>query len=754
MAVAGTLEYLISVNGSGLSSGLKNAESKFQGFGNKMSSWAVAKGQVLGNLATKAGEAVVSFVKDSVEESMSFDKAMSQVAATMGKSTSEIGDLSAFARKMGAETAFSATEAAEALNYMALAGYDTQMSMAMLPNVLNLAAAGGLGLATASDMITDAQSALGLSTEQTTQMVDQMARASSKTNTSVGQLGDAILTIGATARSVKGGTVELSTVLGVLADNGIKGAEGGTHLRNIMLSLQTPTKDGIAAFKKLGMTYDDVYDSAGNMRAMPELFQQISGAMEGMSQQEKDSIIGSIFNKTDLAAVNALLGTNAERWAELEQTIGDSAGAAQEMANTQLDNLAGDVTIFNSALGEAKLALMQGITPALRSVVQFGTKAMTGLAKGFTKAWEVMGKAWDKTSAAVGKAWDAVSSWVGKTWKVTVSWVQEKWDAVKNSFASAATWVSETAWPVVVEWANNAWDTVSSAFADAGKWVNKTWQTTVEWVQNAWSAVGAAFNIASDWVGQTFPTTVEWVQNAWSTVSSAFDTAKEWAGKAFKTTINFVRGTWETVSSALDEVGQGIWENTVNFALGVWDQVPDAIKQSAKEVYNNTVNFALGAWKDVQNFIASIPEAINVAVNFISRLINPGAGDNPPGTVLNPQGEAVFNPGEGGQSLSDWYLQNHHAKGLWDVPYDNYPAVLHRNERVLTASQARQGDGMGLESTQAIVAALQGLRNDMQNIQLVVGDKAFGKATVRYGGERLDNYIGESESRLMTGYGW
>ena len=182
MAVAGTLEYLISVNRSKLSSGLKNAESKVQGFGNKMSSWAVAKGQVLGNLMTRAGQATVNFVKGAVQESMNFDSAMAQVAATMGKSTSEVQDLAAFARQMGAETAFSATQAAEALNYMALAGYDSQTSMSMLPTVLNLAAAGAMDLGAASDMVTDAQSALGLSLSETSTMVDQMAKASSKSN--------------------------------------------------------------------------------------------------------------------------------------------------------------------------------------------------------------------------------------------------------------------------------------------------------------------------------------------------------------------------------------------------------------------------------------------------------------------------------------------------------------------------------------------------------------------------------------------
>ena len=253
----------------------------------------------------------------------------------------------------------------------------------MLPNVLNLAAAGGIELAQASDMVTDAQSALGLSLDQTSVMVDQMAKASSKSNTSVQQLGDAILTIGATARGVKGGTQELSTVLGVLADNGIKGAEGGTHLRNAILSLQTPTEDGAAALEKLGMSYADMYDEAGNLRSLPEIFQQMSGAMEGMTQQSKDAIISGIFNKTDLASINALLGTSTDRWNELSAAIGDSAGAAGEMAETQLDNLEGDTIKFKSALEGVQILLSDQLTPNLREFVQFGTKSLSTLSEAF-----------------------------------------------------------------------------------------------------------------------------------------------------------------------------------------------------------------------------------------------------------------------------------------------------------------------------------------------------------------------------------
>ena len=161
----------------------------------------------------------------------------------MGKTTNEIAELRDYAKEMGASTAFSATQSAEALNFMALAGYDANTSMKMLPNVMNLAAAGSMELARASDMVTDSQTALGLSLDETEVLVDQMAKTSSKTNTSVSQLGDAMLTIGGTAKNLSGGTKELNQVLGLMADNGIKAGEAGTHLRNIILAMNPTTKD-------------------------------------------------------------------------------------------------------------------------------------------------------------------------------------------------------------------------------------------------------------------------------------------------------------------------------------------------------------------------------------------------------------------------------------------------------------------------------------------------------------------------------
>lgn len=338
-----------------------------------------------------ASAAMGAFGKEAVSVGMNFDAAMSQVAATMGYSVEELNTqgseaaetynrLRQFAQEMGSATAFSASEAADALNYMALAGYDADTSMQMLPNVLNLAAAGGIDLASASDMVTDAQSALGLSLAETSTMVDQMAAASSKSNTSVAQLGEAFLTIGATARNLSGGTQELSTMLGVLADNGIKGAEGGTHLRNMILSLQSPTKTGAALLEQLGVT---VYDADGNMRSLIDIVGDLQTGMEGMDQASKDAVIGGIFNKTDLASVNALIGTSSDRFAELGGAINNAKGAAENMANTQLDNLSGDVTLFQSALEGAKIAVSDKLTPTLREFVQLGSSGLGAVTEAF-----------------------------------------------------------------------------------------------------------------------------------------------------------------------------------------------------------------------------------------------------------------------------------------------------------------------------------------------------------------------------------
>ena len=390
-------------------------------------------GLITSPVAQAAAFAGISFgLADTLNTFKDFEAGMSQVAATMGYSVEELNNpaseasqnlatLTDFAKEMGAKTAFSATQAAEALNYMALAGYDAETSMAMLPNVLNLAAAGGIDLAYASDMVTDAQSALGLTLEQTSMMVDQMARTSSKTNTSVAQLGEAFLTVGGTAKNLSGGVTELSTMLGVLADNGVKGSEGGTALRNIILSLSAPTDKAAKTLKSLGV---QAFDAQGNMRPLNETFLDLQSALNNLSGEAKTQALDEIFNKTDLKSVEALLGTSADRYNELADAIGNAEGAAQNMADVQRDNLAGSLTLLQSAAEGVKIAIGEKLQPYAKGLVDWVTAHMPDIESAVGQAVDFVTGKIDGIIASV-KELTASPEWknAGSLWeKIKLAW--------------------------------------------------------------------------------------------------------------------------------------------------------------------------------------------------------------------------------------------------------------------------------------------------------------------------------------------
>lgn len=348
------------------------------GFTKGISSMTVAAGNLISDLTKTAATKLAGLAKSSVSVGMNFDASMSQVAATMGTTVDQIDNLTKVAKEMGSSTKFTATQAADALNYLALAGYDANKAAEVLPSVLNLAAAGGMDLAYASDLVTDAMASLNI--EANKQNVDdfgnKLAMAASKANANVSQLGEAILTVGGTAANLKGGTTELTTALGLLANVGIKGAEGGTHLRNIILSLQSPTDEAAKKMQKLGL---QVYDSQGKMRGLNDILSDLNSAMNGMTQGQKDSIINQLFNKTDLAAVNGLLAAQGEQWDTLAAQIDNADGAMGQMAETQIDNLQGAMTIMSSAFEGMQLAVYDELEPTLTEAVKWGTDCLTQL---------------------------------------------------------------------------------------------------------------------------------------------------------------------------------------------------------------------------------------------------------------------------------------------------------------------------------------------------------------------------------------
>lgn len=365
----GDLVFNTRINTEGFQSGLSEIQQQTRGLSGTTQT-------ALGNLAANAAMSVANAVKDAfteaasyvVETGKSFEASMSQVTATMGLTTAseEYEVLSAAAKEMGATTKYSATQAGEALNYLALAGYSAENSVKALPTVLNVAAAGGIDLAYASDMITDSMSALGLEMNDLTGFSDKLAKTSQKSNTSVAQLGEAILTVGGTAKSLAGGVDELNTMLGLIADNGIKGAEGGTALRNIILSLSAPTDTAAAALKELNV---QAFDSDGNLRELSDVFGDLNTALAPLTDEEKTQFLNKIFNKVDLKAVNALLGTTSTRFDELRGYIEDCDGAAAQMAETMSDNLEGDMQILNSSLEAVGVSTYEKFSGPMREAV-------------------------------------------------------------------------------------------------------------------------------------------------------------------------------------------------------------------------------------------------------------------------------------------------------------------------------------------------------------------------------------------------
>lgn len=490
-----------------------------------------------------------------------FDTAMSQVAATMGKSVDEIKELRDFAQEMGSKTAFSATEAAEALNYMALAGYDADTSMKMLPTVLNLAAAGAMDLATASDMVTDAGSALGLSIEETETLIDQMAKTASTTNTSVSQLGSAILTVGGTAKVMKGGPAELAQVLGLLADNGIKGSEGGTALRNMILSLSSPTDKAATTLERLGI---NVFDAEGNMRSMKDIMGDLGTSLSKLTDEERTQAIASIFNKRDLKSVNALLGTSSERWDEVAKSISDAGGSAEQMANTQLDNMAGSLTLLKSALEGAGIAISDVLAPYVRQLADFITGLVTKfneLDPNVKKVIVMIGTA----VAALGPLLVIIGTVVSTIGNALI-WIGKIGPAIKGVIAVVSglnpmmlAIVAGIAAVIAIGiWLMKNWDKIKATAINVKNSVVKTFNSLKTAITNAFKAIG-------QFVAKTWNNIKTATSNAWNAIKTKAKSVWDGIKKAITEPI---RKAKETVKDVIDKI-----KGFFNFNIS-WPHIP------------------------------------------------------------------------------------------------------------------------------------------------------------------------------------
>lgn len=341
--------------------------------------------QTVGSKATKLGNQFrgVSIATGliggmAIRTTAEFDSAMSKVQAISGATGEQFNALRDKAREMGSKTKFSATESAEALTYMSMAGWKTEDMLSGLEGVMNLAAASGEDLSTTSDIVTDAMTAFGLSAEDSTHFADVLAAASANANTNVGMMGETFKYAAPVAGALGYSIEDTSLAIGLMANSGIKASQAGTSLRNIMSRLASPTGATKKAMDDLGIS---LTDSDGKMKPFNEVVGDLRESMSGLSETEKTQIATDIAGKNAMAGFLAIVNSSDKDFEKLSSAIANSDGAAQEMAETMQDNLGGQLTILKSQLQELAISMGDTLTPIVKGMVSVLQKIVDGFNK-------------------------------------------------------------------------------------------------------------------------------------------------------------------------------------------------------------------------------------------------------------------------------------------------------------------------------------------------------------------------------------
>lgn len=337
-----------------------------------------------------ASTAVGGFGAAAVNAGMSFDSSMSQVSAISGATGEDFDALRKKALEMGATTQFSASEAAEAMTYMGMAGWKTNDMLSGIAGIMNLAAASGEDLASTSDIVTDALTAFGLQAGDSGHFANIMAVAASNANTNVGMMGETFKYVAPVAGALGYSVDDTAMAIGLMANSGIKASQAGTSLRSIMTRLSTDAGASSKSLGALGVLTEKLgvnfYDTEGNARDLNSVLEESRAAWQGLSDEQAISYAKTIAGQEAMSGWLALMNAAPADIDKLTESLvkaDDGIGAAAEMASTMMDNLAGDIKLFQSAMESLQITISDALTPSLREFAQFGTNAMEQLTLGF-----------------------------------------------------------------------------------------------------------------------------------------------------------------------------------------------------------------------------------------------------------------------------------------------------------------------------------------------------------------------------------
>lgn len=354
--------------------------SKAQGAMAKFSGKAKSALKGVAVAASAAGAAITAMAGYAVKVGSDFEEGMSKVSAISGAAGSDLEKLTDKAKEMGAKTKFSATEAASAFEYMAMAGWKTQDMLDGIEGVMNLAAASGENLATVSDIVTDAMTAFGMSASESGHFADVLAKASSNSNTNVGMMGETFKYVAPVAGALGFSVDDCAVAIGLMANSGIKASQAGTTLRQIFTNLVKPTDAMQGAMDKLGIS---LTDTAGNTKSLDTLMGELRNSFSGLTEAEKANYAATLAGQEGMSGFLAIVNASDADFNALKSAINNADGAAQSMAETMQNNLKGSVTILGSALEGFRIQVYERVQKPLKEAVDEGTENVNRLARAF-----------------------------------------------------------------------------------------------------------------------------------------------------------------------------------------------------------------------------------------------------------------------------------------------------------------------------------------------------------------------------------
>ncbi len=612
-----------------------------------------------------AGTAVVKLSSD-------FESAMSKVSAISGATGSDLDALNQKAQEMGAKTKFSATESAEAFTYMAMAGWKTEDMLQGIDGIMALAAADGLDLATTSDIVTDALTAFGLSASDSGHFADVLAKAASNANTNVTLLGESFKYAAPVAGALGYSAEDTAIALGLMANAGIKGSQGGTALRSSLSRLIKPTDDAAALMEKYGLS---MTNADGSMKSLGQVMDMLRNNMGDLTEAEQAQAAATLFGQEAMSGMLSIINASDKDYEKLTSAIYDADGAAQEMADTMLDNLGGQLTLLKSALEGLAIQFGEILLPYIKQFVTW-LQNLTQKLQNLTPEQKEQIVKWAAVAASIGpvllvvgklvtgigglittlgKIPGAVSSISGGMTKLVTGFknIGEGITLAKAGFPGMAAQASKlgaaiggiTA-PVAAVIAIIA--ALVAAFATL-------WKTNEEFrnkMTSIWNEIKETVGGFCDGIverinslGFDFQNITEVLWSIWKgfcdllapVFTGVFQYIADTIGVVldvilgiFDVFISVFKGDWEGAWEAVKGIFMSVWNyikdwftNILNTIGGVLDAVCGWFGTTWENTWNSIKQFFIDIWNGIVNFFSNVISSIKMAVsNFITTIVN------------------------------------------------------------------------------------------------------------------------------------